>query len=76
MGMIYEDFYKDESLDIQSHVNALWESLKTENSTELWVHISSIAIVVGVLSYAIYGVYIKKKRSKDYRMRDKAKKSK
>lgn len=72
----YKDFYKDESVDIQSHVNALWESLKTENSTELWVHISSIAIVVGVLSYAIYGVYIKKKRSKDYRMRDKAKKSK
>ncbi len=72
----YEDFYKDENVDIQAHVNALWESLKTENSTELWVHISSIVIVVGVLTYAIYGVYIKKKRSKDYRMRDKAKKAK
>ena len=70
----YEDFYKDESVDIQSHVNALWESLKTENSTELWVHITSIAIVVGVLSFAIYDQYIKKKRSKDYRLRDKAKK--
>ena len=72
----YKDFYKDKSVDIQSHVNTLWESLKTENSTELWVHISSIAIVVGVLTYAIYSVYIKKKRSKDYRMRDKAKKVK
>ena len=68
------DYYKDESVDIQSHVNSLWESLKTENSTELWIHITSIAIVVGVLSFASYDIYIKKKRSKDYRLRDKAKK--
>ena len=72
----YKDYYRDENLDIQSHVNALWESLKTENSTELWVHITSAAIVIGVLSYSGYGVYIKKKRSKDYRLRDKAKKAK
>ena len=71
----YKDFYRDEQVDIQSHVNTLWESLKTENSTELWVHISRIAIVVSVLSYASYSVYIKKKRSKDYRLRDKAKKT-
>ncbi len=70
----YMDYYKDENVDIQTHVNALWESLKTENSTELWVHITSITIVVGVLSFAIYDIYVKKKRSKDYRMRDKAKK--
>jgi hypothetical protein len=68
------DYYKDESIDIQVHVNSLWESLKTENSTELWVHITSITIVVGVISYATYDIYIKKKRSRDYRMRDKAKK--
>ena len=72
----YMDYYKDENVDIQVHVNALWESLKTENSTELWVHITSITIVVAVLSYATYGVYIKKKRSKDYRMRDKMNKKK
>ena len=72
----YMDYYKDETVDIQSHVNSLWESLKTENSTELWIHITSIAIVVGVLSFASYDIYIKKKRSKDYRMRDKAKKNK
>ena len=71
----YENYYKDENVDIQAHVNSLWESLKTENSTELWVHITSITIVVGVLSYAIYDIYIKKKRSRDYRMRDKAKKA-
>ncbi len=70
----YMDYYRDENVDIQSHVNSLWESLKTENSTELWIHITSISIVVGVLSFASYDIYIKKKRSKDYRMRDKAKK--
>jgi spermidine/putrescine-binding protein len=72
----YEDFYKDENVDIQAHVNTLWESLKTENSTELWVHITSITIVVGILSFASYDIYLKKKRSKDYRMRDKLKKQK
>lgn len=70
----YKDFYKDDSVNIQAHVNSLWESLKTENSTELWVHVTSIAIVVGVISFASYDIYIKKKRSKDYRLRDKAKK--
>ena len=58
-------------IGMQDYVNTLWESLKTENSTELWVHITCIVIVVGVLSFAIYRTYIKKKRSKDYRMRDK-----
>ena len=70
----YEDYYKDESIDIQTHVTALWESLKTENSTELWIHITSIAIVAGVLGFAIYTTYIKKKRSKFYRDRDKERK--
>ncbi len=69
----YEDFYRDESIDIQAHINSLWESLKTENSTELWIHITSATIIVAVLSLAIYNVYIKKKRSRDYRLRDKQK---
>ena len=64
----YEDFTKD----IQDHVNELWESLKTEHSTEIWIHITTAAIVVGVVSLAVYTTYIKKKRSRDYRMRDKA----
>ena len=71
----YENYYKDENVDIQLYVNTLWEGLKTENSTELWVHVTSIAIVVGVISYASYDLYIKKKRSKDYRLRDKMKKA-
>lgn len=72
----YMDYYKDADIDIQTHVNTLWESLKTENSTEPWIHVTSITIVVGVLSFACYDIYIKKKRSRDYRMRDKAKKTK
>lgn len=67
----YSPIYESFDPEIQSYVNALWESLKTENSTELWVHITCGAIVAGVLSLAIYTVYIKKKRSKDYRLRDK-----
>lgn len=66
----YEDYYKDASVDIQLHITTLWESLKTENSTELWVHLTSGAIVVGVLGFAIRSVYIRKKRSKFYRDRD------
>lgn len=72
----YEDFYKDSEIDIQAHVNNLWEELKTENSTELWVHIASITIVVAVVSAWGYNFYIKKKRSRDYRLRDKAKQQK
>ena len=67
----YEDYYRDENVDIQTHVTALWETLKTENSTELWIHITSIVIVAGVLGFAIHSTYIKKKRSKFYRERDK-----
>lgn len=66
----YEDYYSDENVDIQAHVTSLWESLKTENSTELWIHITSAAIVIGVLGFAIRSTYIRKKRSKFYRDRD------
>ena len=69
----YENFYENENVDIQSHVNSLWEELKTENSTEPWIHVTSITIVVGVIALASYNIYIKKKRSRDYRMRDKLK---
>ena len=61
---------------MQQYVNDLWEKLKTETAVEPWVHISSITIVVVVLAACTYSVYIKKKRSKFYRCRDKeAKKS-
>lgn len=66
----YSPIYQSFSQDMMDYTNSLWESLKTENSTELWVHIASIAIVASVLTLAIYSVYIKKKRSRHYRMRD------
>ncbi len=71
--MAYEDFYKDDSVDIQAHVNELWEELKTESSTEPWIHVASVIIFGGVVSLAIYDIYVKKKRSRDYRLRDKTK---
>ena len=57
--------------DMQQYVNGLWEQLKTETDVEIWVHVSSITIVVVILSACSYGIYIKKKRSKFYRQRDK-----
>ena len=68
---VYLDYYKDENVDIQATVNTLWESLKTENSTEPWIHITAAIIVVGVVSLVAYTTFIKKKRSKFYRQRDK-----
>ena len=56
---------------IQALVNNYWETLKTENSVELWVHITSAVIVFGILAYAIYDLYIKKKRSRFYRKPEK-----
>ena len=67
----YENYYSDKNVDIQNHVNGLWEELKTSIYTEPWVHFTSFAIVAGVLGIAIYSTYIKKKRSKFYRDRDK-----
>ena len=68
--------YESFNPEIQSRVNTLWENLKLEDSTELWVHISTFIIVGAVLTLAIYSVYVKKKRSRDYRMRDKAARAK
>ncbi len=57
---------------IQALVNSYWEALKTENAIELWVHITSALIVFGILAYAIYDLYIKKKHSRFYRKPAKA----
>ena len=57
--------------DMQQFVNGLWEQLKTETDVEIWVHICSITIVVGLLAACSYSIYIKKKRSRFYRQRDK-----
>jgi len=61
--------------NMQEYINGLWESLKTTNAIEPWIHVVSILIVGGVLTFAIYNVYIKKKRSSFYRKRDREKKN-
>ncbi len=66
----YDPFYHDYTPDMQEYTNMLWETLKTQNSTEAWVHVSSITIVVCAAAFISYDIYIKKKRSRDYRMRD------
>ena len=68
--------YKSFTPEIQAHVNALWETLKTENSTEPWIHVTAALIVGAVIVLVAYDTYIKKKRSRDYRMRDKQQKQK
>ena len=65
--------YRSFSPEVQTQVNTLWEDLKISGSTELWVHITSITLVVAIIGYASYTTYIKKKRSRSYRMRDKQK---
>ncbi|MBQ7390840.1 MAG: spermidine/putrescine ABC transporter substrate-binding protein [Clostridia bacterium] len=67
-GFSNADIYGD---DMQQYVNGLWEQLKTETDVEVWVHVSSITIVVALLAVCSYSIYIKKKRSKFYRQRDK-----
>jgi len=71
----FDPYYHSFTPELQEYTNALWENLKTQNSTELWVHISSVTIVVALIAIAAYSTYIKKKRSRDYRLRDKAKRA-
>ena len=63
--------YKNFTPEIQSRVNTLWENLKIQDSTEPWIHVASVSIVAVVIALAIYSVYVKKKRSHNYRTRDK-----
>jgi len=62
--------YKNFTPEIQSRVNTLWENLKLADSTELWIHVVSVSIVGAVIALALYTTYVKKKRSRKYRLRD------
>ena len=66
--------YEDFTDDIQTKVNKNWEELKLYVSTEAWVHVLTVLILVSVVTLAVYTTYIKKKRSRNYRLRDKQKK--
>jgi spermidine/putrescine transport system substrate-binding protein len=64
--------YRSFDPSIQARVNRLWENLKLANSTEVWIHVTTVIIVVLAVGLGIYTTYVKKKRSRDYRLRDKA----
>ena len=67
----YDPVYYSFDDETQELVNSLWESLKTESAIEPWVHVVSGAIVVSLLAFGTWTVYLRKKRSRNYRMRDK-----
>ena len=67
----FDPYYHKLDADTQEYFYSLWESLKTESAIEPWVHVSSCLIVCGLLIICIYSIYIKKKRSRFYRERDK-----
>ena len=67
----YNPIYRNFTPEIQRYTNSLWEELKIYGTSETWVHITSGAIILIVLVWAVYSVIIKKHRSKDYRLRDK-----
>ncbi len=62
--------YRNFTPEVQSRVNTLWENLKLADATEPWVHIATALILVSVIGLAVYNIYIKKKRSRFYRYRD------
>lgn len=68
----YDPVYYSFDDETQELVNTLWENLKTESAIEPWVHVVSGVIVASLLVFCTYLVYIKKKRSRHYRLRDKA----
>ena len=41
----YDPYYHMFNDETQEYVYSLWESLKTENAIEIWVHVSSAIIV-------------------------------
>ena len=68
----YDPVYYSFDDETQELVNTLWENLKTESAIEPWVHVVSGVIVASLLVFCTYLVYIRKKRSRHYRLRDKA----
>ena len=72
MGRENASCYENFTPSIQAKVNTLWEKLKLSGSVEVWIHVLTVLIVAGVAVLVGYTTYIKKKRSRDYRLRDRA----
>ena len=70
LNKTYIDLGDGESEIAQIYLNDCWEELKTWSAVEPWVHVVSILIIVGLLGLCIFTVYIRKKRSRFYRYRD------
>lgn len=68
----YDPIYHNFTPEIQRQVNSLWEELKIHGTAEVWIHITSALLVGTILVFAIYNEIVKKRRSRDYRMRDRA----
>ncbi len=68
----HNPIYRNFTPEIQRYTNSLWEDLKIHGTSELWVHLTSGALILAVLVWAIYSEIVKKRRSRDYRLRDKA----
>ena len=58
--------YHDFTPEMQAYVNMLWENLKTENSIEVWIHVTAALIVIGAVTLIVTTTVMKKKRMKDY----------
>ena len=66
----YDPCYHSFTPEMHSFVNGLWEELKTESSIELWLHITSGLLLSATVSLGAYTLYMRKKRSRHYRLRD------
>lgn len=67
----FDPFYHAFDPDIQELTNANWESLKTESSIEVWVHVASALIVIGSLGFGIFVSVRRRIRSAHYRKKSK-----
>lgn len=66
----FDPCYHSFTPEMHSFVNGLWEELKTESSIEVWLHITSGILLVSVITLGVYTFYMRKKRSRHYRYRD------
>ena len=74
IDILYNDFEKDfvgegfTALDdeTQEYLNELWDSLKMEGTTPIYLYVTSSAIVAVIIAAIIFFVIRKKRREKTY----------
>lgn len=65
-GSPIDPYYHSFTPEIQDYVNALWETLKTDNAIEIWVHIVAVTIVLFVAALGVTAAVRKKRRLRNY----------